>query len=164
MYIWVIIFIILIFISIYLYDKPYLRKSELYLKYNTLEKKYKTREEKCREIFENYFQRKFPKVRHELLVNPKTNRKLELDCYSKNKFFNYYNGLAFEIDGEQHYNYIQKWHKTRSNFNEQIERDKLKNYLCEKNGILLIRIPYFINDIEGYMLKQINEKIFNKKI
>lgn len=162
MYFWKCIFIILLFLSIYFYDKPYLRKSELYLKYVTNEKK--TREEKCREFFENYFKRKFPKIRHELLINPKTNRKLELDCYSKDKFFNYYNGLAFEIDGEQHYNYVKKWHKNRKNFSEQVERDKLKNELCEKNGILLIRIPYFVDDIKGYMLKQINEKIFNEKI
>lgn len=162
MYFWIGIFIILLFISIYFYDKPYLRKSELFIKYKTL--KNKTREEICREIFENYFQRNFPKVRHELLINPKTKRKLELDCYSKVKFFNYYNGLAFEIDGEQHYNYVKKWHKTRSNFNEQVERDKIKNELCEKNGILLIRIPYYVDDVKEYMLKQLNERIFNRKI
>lgn len=122
----------------------------------------KSREEKCREIIEEIFQRKFSKIRHELLINPETNRKLELDCYSKLKFKKYYNGLAFEVDGEQHYSFNKSWHKTRSVFNKQIERDKLKNELCKKNGILLIRIPYFIDDIKSFIIKQINLEIFNE--
>lgn len=154
MFIYIILFIIILGISIYFYDNPYTRKSELFIRYVDVKKK--SREEKCREIIEDYFGRKFPKIRHELLINPETKRKLELDCYSKIKVKQYYNGIAFEVDGEQHYNFNKSWHKDRPTFYKQIERDKIKNKLCAKNGILLIRIPYFIDDVKSYIIKQIN--------
>jgi len=147
-------FIIILAISIYFYDKPYTKKSELFIRY--VDTKKPSNEEKCRTIIEDYFDRKFPKIRHELLINPETNRRLELDCYSKQPFGKYYNGIAFEIDGEQHYYYNKNWHKNRATFNKQIERDKIKSELCKKHGILLIRIPYYIENVKSYIINQLN--------
>ena len=52
----------------------------------------------CREVFEVLFNRLFPKTRPAWLINPGTRRRLELDGYCKEL------GLAFEYNGEQHYN------------------------------------------------------------
>lgn len=149
MYYYIFIFIILVIIYLY----PSAKKKII--------PKKKTREEKCRDIIEEYFDRKFPKIRHELLINPSTKRKLELDCYSRVRFKKYYNGIAFEVDGEQHYYYNRVWHKNKAGFTKQIERDKIKNELCKKNGILLIRIPYYIDDIKTYIINQLNLEISN---
>ena len=124
-------------------------------------KKKKTNEERCREIIETLLSAKFPKIRPKFFVNPATKKRLELDCYNPNfKVKDYPGGLAFEIDGEQHHSFIPAWHKTRDGFLKQIERDQLKNNLCKQFGILLIRIPSFIENKKEFILKQ----LINKKI
>lgn len=51
------------------------------------------------------------------------------------------NGIIFEYDGIQHFEFIPYFHKTEEKFNSQIFRDKEKNLFC-KNNIKLVRIPY----------------------
>ena len=109
-------------------------------------------EEICRYIFTYLFNIEFKKSR------PKWLNRLELDGY------NQYLGIAFEYDGEGHYQSIRK-----SNLQKQQERDKLKNQLCNNNNIILIRIPYYINKInyQNYIqnkLMKYNIIIENKDI
>jgi hypothetical protein len=50
--------------------------------------------------------------------------------------------LAFEYDGQQHAAYNAFIHKTQAAFDYLQECDRLKDTLCKKMGIRLIRIPH----------------------
>ena len=116
------------------------------------------REEQCRLIFQSIFKRKtFPKVRSNFLRNLKTNRCLELDGYNKKL------KLAFEYDGYQHYIYPNKFHKSYKQFLYQKYRDRLKDRLCRRNKVTLIRIKYNISNIEGYIKKRLRRRGFVKR-
>jgi hypothetical protein len=98
------------------------------------EKDSESRGEKAlRQVLEQIFKEKFPNVRPDWLVNPKTNYCLELDCYSEKL------KLAFEYQGFQHYEPVEFWGGKKS-FEEQLERDKIKKTICNAKGITLIEI------------------------
>jgi hypothetical protein len=115
--------------------------------------KYETR---CREIFEDIFKTDFPKVRPSFIVNDRTGKKLELDGYNDKL------KLAFEYQGQQHYNFSPYFHKSQEDFANQVYRDKLKKELCEKNNITLIEIPYNIEygDLEDYIKMKLHDEGF----
>lgn len=48
--------------------------------------------------------------------------------------------LLIEFDGDQHYT-GSKFHRTRTEWLEAIERDELKNEYCREKGLSLLRIP-----------------------
>jgi len=96
-------------------------------------------EKLCREVFEEIFGVEFKKTYPTWLKNPKTNFQLELDG------FNSQLKLAFEYQGQQHYEYPNHFHKTKEQFEEQQYRDQIKRNLCKQNNITLIEIPYFNN-------------------
>ena len=48
--------------------------------------------------------------------------------------------LGVEIDGEQHYCFNSRWHKDTSDFLAQCRRDREKEELCVKEGIVLARV------------------------
>jgi very-short-patch-repair endonuclease len=50
--------------------------------------------------------------------------------------------VAFEMDGEQHFEYIDHFHKTKSEYYISQNRDEQKDYICEQLGINLIRFRY----------------------
>ncbi|KKL74823.1 hypothetical protein LCGC14_2061080, partial [marine sediment metagenome] len=50
--------------------------------------------------------------------------------------------LAFEYNGQQHYERIPHWHRTIDVFVKQQKRDAKKIVLCREKGITLIIIPY----------------------
>lgn len=88
-------------------------------------------EQLCREIFEEEFGKKFPNVR------PKFLNGLELDGYCEEL------NLAFEYNGQQHYEYIPHFHRNgMKDFENQQERDRRKYKICAKKDIKLILIPY----------------------
>lgn len=95
------------------------------------------------------------RVKLDCLRNPLTNRKLEIDCYCPEL------KIGIEADGEYHKVYSHHYHKTRKNFQKQKERDHIKDILCQKNGIKLIRIPYDVHkdDLEGYIIREISKRI-----
>jgi hypothetical protein len=105
-------------------------------------------EEKCREIVERLFNKKFASVRPSWLKNPMSNRNLELDMYNEEL------KLAFEYDGVQHRQYTARWHSSQDDFDEQIMRDKIKNKLCRQNEVLLIRVPDNCGDMEKFIKKE----------
>lgn len=77
----------------------------------------------------------FPKVRPSWLKTD-NDTLLELDGFNEEL------KIAFEYQGEQHYNFIEYFHKTEENFKKRLEYDKLKEILCKNNNVFLIIIPY----------------------
>lgn len=116
-------------------------------------------EEKCRSIFEGLFKCTFQKIRPSFLLNPLTGRSLELDGYNKNIITPIGKGLAFEYNGEQHYNFPNAFHETYEQYEAQLMRDKLKRKLCKQYGITLIDIPYTIRpqELKEYITKKLRE-------
>jgi len=91
-------------------------------------------EKMTRQLFEEIFNGySFDKSRPDWLINPETNCKLELDGYNKQL------KLAFEYQGQQHYNAIKLW-GGKKNLESIQRRDKIKRKLCKAKGITLIEI------------------------
>ncbi len=114
-----------------------------------------TREQRVRNILEQIFRSSFPSIKPSWLINPKTNRRLELDCYNAGL------KMAFEVDGEQHHKYLPFYHRTHQNYLDMKERDMMKGMMCEKMEVKLIRIPYTIdeNDLEEYILSRVGRSL-----
>ncbi len=109
------------------------------------------KEDVCRLVFEGIFSKPFPTKRPSFLKNPDTGRNLELDGFNEDLM------LAFEYDGELHYNFPNTFHKTIEDFQRQVKRDQFKNRKCKKEGVTLIRIPYTVDkkDIDSYIKKKL---------
>ena len=88
----------------------------------------------CLETFISRFGKfEFPNTRPDWLRNPETDYKLELDCYNEEL------GLAFELQGRQHYKPIKHWGGEKE-FARTVRRDVHKRTECMKHGIELFRI------------------------
>ena len=107
----------------------------------------KVKENICRDIFQKLLGKEFLTVRPKWLKNPKTGGTLELDGYCEEL------KLAFEYDGEFHYKNIY----TETALQDQRYRDMIKEEICKIQGIVLIRIPYFQADFEGYIINKLKE-------
>lgn len=121
-------------------------------------------EQKCKEIVEKYYNLPFKKVRPAFLKY-KNGKNLELDCYNPEL------KLAIEYNGRQHREFCPFFHKTISDFHDQLDRDKFKKEQCINNGIRLIIIDDTIkyNDLEKYLVnilsdnpKELSNNDFNK--
>jgi hypothetical protein len=112
-----------------------------------------TREGHIRRILENLFEYRFISIRPEWLLNPKTNRRLEIDCYCREL------NLAVEFQGEQHYKYIPYFHRTHQVFLDQQARDGLKRTMLKLKGINYLEIPFTVSDgqLEAYILQHCNK-------
>ena len=78
---------------------------------------------------------KWPSVRPDWLMGEK-GKPLELDCYNATL------RIAFEADGMQHRKYIRHFHGSgRLMFQEQKQRDLLKDALCREHKVTLVRVP-----------------------
>ena len=104
-------------------------------------------EEITRRIMNILFNQEFKKFKSDWLKN------LELDGYCEEL------QLAFEYDGAQHFKFVKHFHRTKDGFKNQLGLDKLKNELCEKNNVTLIRIPYSIEfkNIKNFIIEKCNE-------
>lgn len=94
----------------------------------------KVGEEVTRRVFEHIFNEKFPSSNPDWLINPKTNCKLQLDGYCEKL------RIAFEYDGYQHRTPNTHFNPGAKKFEDQIYKDKLKDELCKKFEVTLIRI------------------------
>lgn len=95
-------------------------------------------EELCRQSLEKLYGKPFPSVRPDWLVNPKTGKNLELDCYNEEL------GIALNYYGEQHYRFPNRYHNTLEEYQRQIARDEFRMKMCEIAGIYYIVVPYDI--------------------
>lgn len=106
--------------------------------------KNKTQQE-FRNVIENYFKQSFLSKKPKWLLFDKNNHKtrLELDGYCKEL------GIAFEYQGEQHYNSKHYYHICsplghKESWKKLKEHDAFKVKKCKEKGILLIVVPYWI--------------------
>ena len=100
-------------------------------------------EQECRNYLEKRFNCKFSKIR------PKWLNRLELDGYNKNL------KMAFEYNGEQHYQIHELWHKCEKDLIKQQERDWIKKQVCEALDIKLIIIPFYCKNKEKFIESQL---------
>jgi hypothetical protein len=82
-------------------------------------------------IFPGY---SFITVRPNWLINPNTNRALELDLY------NHCLRIGIEVQGDQHRRFVAKYHKNNDDYLKQVDRDKIKRRLCKEVGVILIEV------------------------
>ena len=90
----------------------------------------------CCSIIEEIYRKPFYCVRPDFLKNPETACNLEIDIYNDEL------KLGIEYNGQQHYVFPNKFHKTYKEFINQVRRDKYKVDTCDKNGVYLISVPY----------------------
>lgn len=129
-----------------------------------LKKRYKPTESKgettCRLFLEYYFKKAFPKVRPSFLKNPITSENLELDMYNEEL------KLACEYHGAQHFHFNEFLHgRSKEKFQNQQYRDLMKRDLCQKQGILLIEVPYTVleEDIPSFLAEELEKNGFSPK-
>lgn len=62
-----------------------------------------------------------------------------------------------ETDGEQHFKYIEHFHRNEEGFYSQLVRDQNEISYCKDNNIILVKIPYtfFSKDNINYILTRI---------
>lgn len=67
------------------------------------------------------------------------------------------NGTAFERQGEQHYQLVNfGGHKdTAVDYKRRRRNDLRKIFQCRYHGVRLIRIPYWVKDVETYLSKRL---------
>lgn len=63
--------------------------------------------------------------------------------------------LAFEYQGYQHYQFPNRWHKTKIDFQKLRSKDLFKQQYCLTNNIKLVIIPYWIKDLESYIKEKL---------
>jgi hypothetical protein len=93
------------------------------------------------------------------IINPKTNKQLELDGVSHE------HKLAVEIQGRQHFEYDEYFHNSEQDFLDQKERDLYKKEKCKSLGYILIVVPtleFFKNKIPA-MEKEIKKQLKKAK-
>ena len=91
-----------------------------------------------------FFGVEFPKLRPSFLKSF-TGRRLELDGYCEAL------ALAFEYQGEQHYDEQHYWNRLGGDFETLRARDELKVALCEAAGVRLVVVPCFVRDLETFV-------------
>ncbi len=109
------------------------------------------KEEQCRFVLDKMTGERFVKTRQ--ILNG-----LELDGYCEEL------NAAFEYQGEQHFVYIPKWHKTEQNFKDRQLRDKLKTSLCSQMGISKINIHHKYAEDRERLVKHIKERLHSNNI
>lgn len=83
-------------------------------------------------------------VRPDFLKNPATGRNLEMDLYDPVE------NICVEYDGYQHFHYPNSFMRTEEEFRAQVERDRLKVELCDRVGVYLISVPYWVDMCTGW--------------
>ncbi|CAK0850551.1 unnamed protein product [Prorocentrum cordatum] len=98
-------------------------------------------ERRVRVFLENIFPGHAFRTRRPSFLMGRRGRPLELDGYCESL------SLAFEYNGEQHYNPQSYWNRhNRHAFTSLRERDQLKISLCEAFGVWLIIIPWTVEN------------------
>lgn len=123
-----------------------------------------TSEEKCRQCFQFIFNKKF--INTWDILKRKGKRYLQLDGYNQEL------NLAFEYQGEQHYNAnavrCKKLEQKQKIFLKIQENDKIKEKLCKEKNIFLVKIKYFdnlkndVDFLEHVVMELRKYEIFNK--
>ncbi len=121
--------------------KTYLKRPS---KCTTCYTRFGATEQEIRNVFERITGLKFPKARPRWLKG-RSRCPLELDGYNEK------HKIAFEYQGIHHYEPIFGDNVLR----KRKLRDKRKRELCRSRGVLLICIPYWKENIEGFIRKKL---------
>lgn len=110
----------------------------------------------CREFFEQIFGKKFPKSRPKWLLN-KNGNQMELDGFCPSL------KLAFEHQGQQHYEQVRYFYGSKNSFKKRQLYDELKRRLCQEHGIVLIEIPEIptllsVEEVKSYIKGECHRK------
>lgn len=100
-------------------------------------------EETLRFAMETVTKENFPKMRPNWLTDPVTGNPLELDGYSETL------KLAFEFDGRQHDEHVSYFQPKKADFENQQRKDQVKEMLCEKAGVTLVRVKEDDNIVQN---------------
>jgi len=102
-----------------------------------------------------YCKRKYnAKMEHNLFKNPETNHWLKCDIFLPNE------KVYIEVHGEQHYRFLEFFHKTEDNYQKTRNRDKIKKKYMKKNGLYIeidLRKKKSLEDWIVYIEKQIRK-------
>lgn len=92
------------------------------------------------------------KIQHDTLrcINPKTIKQLPYDIEITNK------KILIEVQGKQHYEFVEIFHGTIENFEYQQYKDKYKRDFAEQSGYQLIYIDYDEIQNTSYKSKLLN--------
>jgi hypothetical protein len=106
----------------------------------------------CRTLLEHIVGKPFPKKRLPWLLNSRGN-KMELDGYNEEV------SIGFEYQGIQHYEFVEFFHSSETEFERRQIDDGLKRKYCKKNKVHLINIPYSIpkDELQAFLTSSINE-------
>ncbi len=110
-----------------------------------VERQYKS-QKICQEIAESVFgkkfetERKFPWFLRELGNPRKVDMYLEFSPSNANRA----KGIAIEFNGEQHYRFVEFFHRTRDAFLAYQRGDMDERRLFKEHGIFLLEIPYSV--------------------
>jgi hypothetical protein len=108
-------------------------------------------ENETRGIFEQIFCKPFP-ISYPKFLQISKNKNLQLDGFNEEL------GIAFEYDGQQHYQIsVFHRHNGKESLSERQQRDRIKDELCSNNSIKLVRVPYFIKDKKTYILNSLKD-------
>jgi hypothetical protein len=102
-------------------------------------------EAECCAIMEEIYGVPFTTVRPDFLVNPETNKNLEIDCYNHDL------RIGVEYNGPTHYKWPNHFPQTYEQFIAQIRRDQYKIDACDAAGVYLITVPH---DVPREWLRQ----------
>jgi hypothetical protein len=101
----------------------------------------------CRAFFEQLFGNTFPKARPSWLIN-QDGYQMELDGYSEEL------ALAFEHQGRQHYQQIERFYPSKEQFQKRQADDARKKGLCQENGIILVDVPQIPDLLPVYKVQE----------
>jgi len=93
------------------------------------------KERLVRRAIEELLGLKFDSSFPDWLVNPRTGRRLQLDGYNSDL------KLAFEYQGDHHYEVVGLFKMTEERLKGQIYRDQLKRKACKERGVRLLTVP-----------------------
>jgi hypothetical protein len=91
-------------------------------------------ERTVRELLRSFFGKSFPSVQPAWLRNPKTGKRLQLDCFSEEL------GLAVEHQGDQHYQEVPNFSVDGPKLRAIRANDRRKRRLCAERGVILVHI------------------------
>ena len=102
-------------------------------------------------IIEKITHKEFPKVRPSWLLSEKGNR-LEIDG------FNEENGLGFEYQGKQHFEFDGYIHRTKAKFMETKKHDRIKKRICDEKGYLILYRSYKLKykDFKDFIIEKLS--------
>jgi len=114
----------------------------------------RTGELETRAALVRLFNKPFDKIRPPFLVNPETNRRLELDCYNEEL------SIGVEYSGVQHFEFPNPFHRTLNEFHAQLRRDQYKAQQCQQRGVHLIVVPFTVRraDIQGFLQQELQKR------